>query len=778
MGGSRNLTFLAIAFVASILCQFAFAGDIEWIGDPATPADWSDPANWSAGEPLADDNAAISNGGTAQITQVGEQADWLTLGAAGGLSGGVEMIGGDLTVNVLEISDVDWLTNRGRSTSYARNFITSDEITPGTADQFSFYFGAGEVCQVDLSAYAATGISLDELVDEVNTRWQAVTGGDSYVARAVFDATRAQWCLALANPNADGASLSIDGTNAVSPLADYANDFSQRSSNGEFEWIGGAASAGAVVVNPGGTLSLTMDTDINDLFNGNLTGGSVIGLERNEPGATQSTLKFMAGSSVTHDSGFVSLGRLWLNDSAYSLSGGELSVQHIEVGDVAPLVPGTFIHDGGTVDAGTLRVDRGQYELRDGDLTTHVLTLVGDGDDGGVAKFIQTGGTNTVDWLLRIEGPQGGEGAVFELVDGELTVMMMGVGYATDGTYIQRGGVCAAAGMAVGESGGTGVVVLDGGQLTVQQTIIGLHSHGEFIQTGGLADMAVLDVGGYLGDEDESGAYVLEGGSMSVGALRVNGRGTFNMHAATASATVETSLTVLPGSKLSAVKGATVHMTGADFVNHSVVSTDLDGLASLTMLFDGGADDTSLFEAAGQDFGDSLAGYVDNFALHQFQIGGEAGLGFVQLTDSYDNQSGWEGNDALYVGRLVLGAGSILDLDGLNLYYLGLEDLGGTILAGGGSLTHVWMPGDIDADGYVNATDLAILKANFGGAAGRDGGDFNDDGLVDATDLAIFKANFGSDVSDFTGGAPIPEPATMCLLVVGVAAALFRKRRP
>ncbi|HDZ42989.1 MAG TPA: PEP-CTERM sorting domain-containing protein [Phycisphaerae bacterium] len=51
-------------------------------------------------------------------------------------------------------------------------------------------------------------------------------------------------------------------------------------------------------------------------------------------------------------------------------------------------------------------------------------------------------------------------------------------------------------------------------------------------------------------------------------------------------------------------------------------------------------------------------------------------------------------------------------------------------------------------------------------------GDANADGLVDATDLAILKASFGFEAP--TGA--VPEPAFASMLLLG-AGALLRKRR-
>ncbi|MHC4562211.1 MAG: PEP-CTERM sorting domain-containing protein [Planctomycetota bacterium] len=88
--------------------------------------------------------------------------------------------------------------------------------------------------------------------------------------------------------------------------------------------------------------------------------------------------------------------------------------------------------------------------------------------------------------------------------------------------------------------------------------------------------------------------------------------------------------------------------------------------------------------------------------------------------------------------------------------------------------------GDFNLDGYVDATDLAIFKSNFGSTSGLGfaSGNCNTDAFIDATDLAIFKATFGFSGTPDDGGNPpaVPDPATLSLLALG-GLALLRKRR-
>ncbi|MHC4562101.1 MAG: hypothetical protein ACYS8X_04925 [Planctomycetota bacterium] len=84
--------------------------------------------------------------------------------------------------------------------------------------------------------------------------------------------------------------------------------------------------------------------------------------------------------------------------------------------------------------------------------------------------------------------------------------------------------------------------------------------------------------------------------------------------------------------------------------------------------------------------------------------------------------------------------------------------------------------GDFNLDGYVDATDLAIFKADFGQTGlGYASGNCNADTFIDATDLAIFKANFGLSVPP-EAGPPVPEPTALGMLAIGALSLLRRER--
>jgi hypothetical protein len=104
------------------------------------------------------------------------------------------------------------------------------------------------------------------------------------------------------------------------------------------------------------------------------------------------------------------------------------------------------------------------------------------------------------------------------------------------------------------------------------------------------------------------------------------------------------------------------------------------------------------------------------------------------------------------------------------------------------------LPGDINMDGKVDISDLALLGANWGktvaaGGYGWTMGDLNGDGVVNIGDLAILGADWGQVSSWATGSVntqgvtasnivPAPEPSGFVMAVIGVASIVgFRLRR-
>ncbi len=109
--------------------------------------------------------------------------------------------------------------------------------------------------------------------------------------------------------------------------------------------------------------------------------------------------------------------------------------------------------------------------------------------------------------------------------------------------------------------------------------------------------------------------------------------------------------------------------------------------------------------------------------------------------------------------------------------------------------------GDVNMDGFIDISDLAIMGAHWdetyaSGGYGWTFGDVNGDGAVDISDLAILGANWGATSPWATGAPstgdispsdlstaiqafihPTPEPSGLALLALGAAALLAYRRR-
>lgn len=83
--------------------------------------------------------------------------------------------------------------------------------------------------------------------------------------------------------------------------------------------------------------------------------------------------------------------------------------------------------------------------------------------------------------------------------------------------------------------------------------------------------------------------------------------------------------------------------------------------------------------------------------------------------------------------------------------------------------------GDVNFDGRVNASDLRVVRSNFGTRSGATWaqGDFNFDGRVNGWDWALARQNFNRVGA--AGAAVVPEPGAFLILAVGLVG-LVRRR--
>lgn len=135
-----------------------------------------------------------------------------------------------LSVGTTVATKEAWINTRTVA-SADNEYIADTEITSGTADLFTFRFGtlATETIAaivVDLDAYASSGISLNQLVDEINDAVEA--DGTRYAAAtAIYNSTYNSYSLKM-QARDGGASrvFAVTATNATAILS-ATTDFTQ-----------------------------------------------------------------------------------------------------------------------------------------------------------------------------------------------------------------------------------------------------------------------------------------------------------------------------------------------------------------------------------------------------------------------------------------------------------------------------------------------------------------------------------------------------------------------
>jgi len=432
---------------------------------------------------------------------------------------------------------------------------------------------------------------------------------------------------------------------------------------------------------------------------------------------------------------------------------------------------GTFRQDGGNHVAVTELVVAGQsgsegtYEMIDGTLSVGRMVI----GAAGAGQMSQSGGTITGDAaaVLAVGNQAGGDGTYFLYGTGKVLVPTLYVGNGGTGQLLQAGptSVVVAEEVTLGRlADSSGTYSIGGGVLAVEVLYIGWEGFGELEQLGGTVGAGIVLVGtqtGSIGVLDISGgAFAAE--NLSVGSVTP---GVLSISDAAAEITVSEDLSLGVFAGVYAVDGATIHMTGSSFDNRNTQPHSLAELANLRLIYESEGE-TDSFEVAGLDLGAALAGFEENFTLGALQLGSEDGVGRVRLVDAFDNQTGWGGSEALYVKELIMGAGAVVALNGLNLYYLNEGD------------PKQFLMGDANLDGVVNDVDLTALASNWlGETATWENGDFNGDGLISDLDLTILALAWPGGDLDVSA---VPEPSTCALIAAGALLLLtrMRHRRP
>ena len=354
------------------------------------------------------------------------------------------------------------------------------------------------------------------------------------------------------------------------------------------------------------------------------------------------------------------------DDMSYIENGGAVTVDG--TGAIAGSGWGKWLYLGTSTGNGTLQIVDG------GDLAGAVYVAKG----GGSGIFTMTGGT----WTASSKGLQLGDTvggyAKFELIDG---------------TVADAGYLCIA-------SNGVGELIQHAGSISTRSDY-------------------PMRINSYAGDAK----YTMHGGSFETNTVYLGyvygsgGRAEWDITSTSVDITITGVSTSYPIGKLilggraavgsnlnkfvTAVEGAPgetvlIKMVSAELQNrcpgYDGRDAQLAGLNNITLQFEGTLlfDQTApnIFEVAGNDLGAVMAGLTNNFALEGLTLGGAEGVALLQLLDVEDN-FGVEsvGSEALYVENLIIGAGSTLDVAGLNVFYLNLTlDGAVTDSVGGGGI--------------------------------------------------------------------------------------------
>jgi hypothetical protein len=691
MGSKLHRSVLA-ALCAAAMSPLAARADFYWVGGSGA---WNDPANWS--------NSPGGAGGVG----VPADGDWVFVTPSDSTDRTIQLTPGNST-----FSSGRFEAGAGGTGSLTFNitqgtFAGADELFGGGSTQLAVVqtggvnLGAGVQLQASAghtSTYDLTGaqfvaqrlwlggsdgsaifrqhsgsVQLDNLRVQINSRYELssgtlVTGFDSSEGTSLW----------IFN---GGTFAQNGGTHTVTEVDD----------EGRYEWNGGTlnivdalrVSGEFIFPNASTTLSMNGLVDIS-APSATLTNASSL------------TLNLSSTSMLIHSAA--------QDPASIFAAYNNLGFDHVAGTTLAIPAGRTLLLSGSFNDAidctGTIAAQVGRYFELNGTLLLRSGGLID--TNAGIVRF--AAGTSEIQGgqlLARSIGLQGD--------------IVIGIPPKPTPTVVQSGGAVTADSLEVFQ--GTGTYVLNDGSITTQLTrfgkasalVVQLPTFGTMIQNNGTHTTGALMLGQGTGS---SGTYILNGGTLRAGSITVSaplsgfgfppppptyGNGRLEINSSSASVAVSEGMTFGPSSSYAAVPGTIIHFTGPGyFSNMSKDPSALAGLENTTLLFETGDADASSLEAASTDLGPTLSGFVGNFAVDKLQIGG-ADVAAVVLSDvsiNHPDSFGVLPTDAVYVNTLMIGPGSSLDLNNINLYCLNLIN-NGEILSGGGQLTVVPEPGTL-----------------------------------------------------------------------------------
>ncbi len=431
------------------------------------------------------------------------------------------------------------------------------------------------------------------------------------------------------------------------------------------------------------------------------------------------------------------------NGGTASITSGSVIVKNLRVGNY---FIGSIVQSGGTSEVTSffyLGFDSGStgtFDLIGGSLVS-LYPYVG---YYGTGAFNQSGGTYTSGRELTLGFVSGASG-IYTLSGGSIgTDRDQNVGLIGTGTFNQSGGTNAVGGsLYLGwypESNGT--YDLSGGSLSSSFQNVGYHAMGSFSQSGGTNTAKKIWVG--YGD-GSSGTYNLRGGSL------------------TASGPMVLAFGELSAAELKVAKAADV------YVEVGGLTINSGGGRSTKVSMEMDANGPSLIRTTGAA---TLAGTL---AVDRTTTAYRPSQGNQFTLILATSGTGNFGSITSNIPGLLLKDPNTPALGYWPAFRGAFDANADYVVTFQGA-----MPGDIGGDNKVSITDLGDLAAHWGNtSASWSQGDFDGDGQVNVADLGDLATNWGKTglaPSAAPPEAPVPEPASAVLFVIGVLG-LLRTRR-
>ncbi len=306
---------------------------------------------------------------------------------------------------------------------------------------------------------------------------------------------------------------------------------------------------------------------------------------------------------------------------------------------------------------------------------------------------------------------------------------------------------------------------------------------------GGQVDLSgVHSAVGPIRGEDRLDFVVSNGGQMSFGFSSLSQNVNVDVADIASTLAVDGHLSLASTTTIGVTDAARMELAGSFSFHHSEESNiNLD--AGILDFVGGG---TRFLEVGGEDLGLPAGGMTGNFGIGQLVVGSDATATTVVLLDAVDNLNRGTVGEALYL--LGLGGPDGLRILNASTLYIGDINVYTTELGSWVHINSLFPPeetiiayddgfisigdgpvkaGDANLDGLVDGGDYTLWADNYQRPADWMSGDFTRDAWVDGGDYTIWADNYAPG-----GGAAVPEPGGVALLVCGGLISIRRRLRP